>query len=91
MRKKDEIRGIVVCLYIDNTLYVGNKNAIEKFKRDIKKFFVTKEEGEVTFRKKQDTICLHQTDIIKKNERLFEKEIENTRHYKPKAHQEKES
>ena len=39
---------IVVCLYIDDTLCVWNKNAIEKFKRDIKKFFVTKEEGEVT-------------------------------------------
>ena len=32
-------------------------------------------------KKKQDTIYLHQTDLIKKIKRLFEREIENTRNY----------
>ena len=47
-----------------------------------------KEEGEVTeyvecmIKKKQDTIYLHQTDLIKRIEWLFGKEIENTRNYK---------
>ena len=79
--KKDEIGVIVICLYIDDTLCVGNRNAIEKFKRDITIFFVTKEEGEVTenvgcmIKKNQDTINLHQTDLIKKLRNYLEKKL----------------
>ena len=58
----------MVCLYIDDILCVVNQDAFEKLKRNIKKFFVTKEEVEVTeyvgcmIRRNQDTICLHQID-----------------------------
>ena len=45
--KKDESGTIIICLYVDDLLCIGDKKAIEKFKRDIKKFFNTKEE--VTF------------------------------------------
>ena len=60
--KKDEVGVVVVCLCIDDTLYVENQNAIEKCKEDIKEFFVTREESGVTeyvgcmIRKNQDTI-----------------------------------
>ena len=60
--KKNEEGVIVVCLYIDDILCVGNQNAIEKFNKDIEKFFVTKEEGEMTeyvgcmISKNQDTV-----------------------------------
>ena len=63
--KKDEAGVKVICLYIDNTLCVGNQTAIEKFKKDIKRHFITKEEGEVTeyvgcmIKKNKGTIYLH--------------------------------
>ena len=38
---------VIICLYIDDMLCVGDKLAIEKFKKEIKKYFVTKEEGAV--------------------------------------------
>ena len=35
---------VIVCLYIDHTLCIGDKEAINIFKKEIKKYFVTKEE-----------------------------------------------
>ena len=77
--KKDEVGVIMICLYIDDTLRAANQNAIEKFKKDIKEFFVTKEGGEVTeyvgcmIRKNQETIYLHQTDLIKNKEVIWKR------------------
>ena len=39
---------IIICLYIDDTLCVKNTEAIRRFKQEIKKYFVTKEEGFAT-------------------------------------------
>ena len=47
LMRNDQNRTIIVCLYIDNMLCVGDKEAIEAFKKEIKKYFVTKEEGKV--------------------------------------------
>ena len=47
IHKKDEVGVKVICLYIDVMLCVGNQNAVEKLKKDIKNFFITMEEGEV--------------------------------------------
>ena len=83
VNKKDEKGVIVIFLYIDDTLCVGNKNALKKFKKDIKMFFVTKEEGGMMeyvgcmIKKNQDII--YQSN--KKIERLFGKDIENMRNY----------
>ena len=43
--KENENGIITICLYIDNTLCVGDKLAIKKLMKEIKKYFVTKEEG----------------------------------------------
>ena len=82
---------IIICLYIDNTLCIGNAEAIKKFKKEIKKYFVTKEEGFATeyvgcmIKKAKDGIYLHQSDLIKKIERHFGEELENVREYKTPA------
>ena len=79
--RNDQNRIIIVCLYIDDTLCVGDKKAIEALKKEIKKYFVTKEEGKVEdyvgymIKKINSGILLHQSDLIKKIELQFEQEI----------------
>ena len=36
---------VILCVYVDDMLVVGDKLAVEAFKREIRKFFNTKEEG----------------------------------------------
>ena len=36
---------VILCVYIDNILVVEDKPVVKAFKREIKKFFNTKEEG----------------------------------------------
>ena len=36
---------VILCVYVDNMLMVGDKSADEAFEREIKKFFNTKKEG----------------------------------------------
>ena len=66
---------VIVCLYIDDTLITGDEKAVKAFKAELKKYFNTKEEGEMTeyvgcmVKRAGDTIYLHQTDLINKIER----------------------
>ena len=43
--RNDRNGTIIVCLYIDDMLCVGDKEAIDAFKKEIKKYFGTKEEA----------------------------------------------
>ena len=45
--RNDQNETSIVCLYIDDTLCVGDKEVIGAFKKEIKKHYVTKEEGKV--------------------------------------------
>ena len=45
--RNDQNRTVIVCLYIGDTLCVGDKKALDSFKKEIKEYFVTKEEGKV--------------------------------------------
>ena len=89
--KENENGIIVICLYIDATLCVGNAEAIKNFKKEIKKYIVTKEEGFATeyvgcmIKKVKDRIYLYQSDLIKKIERYYGEELENIRDYKTPA------
>ena len=91
LMKENENGVIIICLYIDDTLCVGNAEAIRKFKKEIKKYFVTKEEGFATeyvgcmIKRAKGRIYSHQSDLIKKIERHFGKELENIRDYKTPA------
>ena len=44
LMRNDQNRTIIICLYIDDTLCVGDKKALEAFKKEIKKYFVTNEQ-----------------------------------------------
>ena len=91
LMKENENGIIIMCLYIDDTLCVGEKLAIEKFKKEIKKYFVMKEEGAVNeyvgciIKRVNGGVYLHQTDLIKKIKEKFEKELENIRKYRTPA------
>ena len=47
LMRNDQNGKIIVCLYIDDTMYVGDKKALDTFKKEIKKCFVMKVEGKV--------------------------------------------
>ena len=67
---------------------VGDKKALHTFKTEIKKYFVTKEEGKVKdyvgcmMKKINSGIWLHQSDLIKKIELQFEQEIKDITDYR---------
>ena len=87
LQKENENGIIIICLYIDDTLCVKDKLAIEKFKKEIKEYFVTKEEGAVNEyvgcmkKRVNGVVYLHQTDLIKRIEEKFEEELNNLREY----------
>ena len=72
-------------------LCIGNAQAINFFKKEIKKYFVMKEEGFATkyvgcmIKKVKDGIYLHQSDLIKKIERHVGEELENIQDCKTPA------
>ena len=82
---------VIVCLYIDDTLITGDEKAVKAFKAELKKYFNTKEEGEMTeyvgcmVKRAGDTIYLHQTDLIDKIERKFGERAKKLRQYKTPA------
>ena len=79
---------IVVCVYIDDILCAGNKEAIQEFKREIKQHFVIKEEGEMkeyvgckVKRTGEKSLIMYQDDLINKIDRIFGKEANKLQIY----------
>ena len=70
--KNDQNGTIIICLYIDDKQCVVDKKALKAFKKEIIKYFVTKEEGKVEnyvgcmMKKINGGVLLHQSDLIKK-------------------------
>ena len=65
LSRKGESGILIICLYIDDTMIVGNEIEIKKFKEEIKKYFKTKEEGDMkdyvrcmVARKKMRSFCI---------------------------------
>ena len=62
---------IIIYLYIDDMLCVGDKKALNIFKKEIKEHFVTKEEGKVDnyvgfmIKRNNDGILLQQSELRK--------------------------
>ena len=81
LSRKGESGILIICLYIDDTMIVGNEIEIKKFKEEIKLHFKTKEEGEMKdyvgcmIQKKNDEIFLHQSDLIDKLKKEFGEEL----------------
>ena len=88
LMRNDQNGTVIVCLYIDDTLCVGDKKALVTFKKKIKEYFVTKEEGKVDdyvgymIKRTNSGIILHQSDLIKKIEVQFEQEIKEIQDYR---------
>ena len=83
---RDNEKGmIIVCLYIDDTLVIGKKKDISFFKKELKNYFSTKEEGEMTefvgcmVKRDGDDVYFHQSDLILKIERTFSDELKNVK------------
>ena len=90
--RRDETGTAIICLYIDDTLVVGDKLAIEKFKKEIKTFFSTKEEGMMdefvgckVMRTGEKRLLFYQDDLIKKIELHFGEDVQNMRKYNTPA------
>ena len=79
---------VILCLYIDDICCIGNQEAINDFKRELKKSFNTKEEGNMTEyvgcklnRVEKRLLVMHQSDLIKKLIKNFGEEITTMRKY----------
>ena len=69
---------VIVCVYINDTLCVGDKEAIEEFKIELKHHFLIKEEGEmqkyVGCKVKKigsKSLIMYQDDLFNKIEKIF--------------------
>ena len=88
LMRNDQNRIVIICLYIDETFYIGDKKAIDIFKKEIKEHFVTKTEGKVDdyvgsmIKRINSGILLYQSDLIKKIELQFEQEIKDIQDYR---------
>ena len=88
LKKKTDKGTVIVCVYIDDTLCVGNKEAIADFKQELKQYFDTKEEGEMyeyvgckVKRKSKSELFMYQDDLLRKIEKFFGEELINMRDY----------
>ena len=88
LMREDDAGTVIICLYIDDTLIVGDESAIRKFKDEIEIYFTTKQEGEMTeyvgckVKRSKNTILFHQTELVEKLRRNFHEKIKNLRNYK---------
>ena len=86
--KRSEKGTVIVCVYINDTLCVGDREAIEESKKELKEHFDTKEEGEMyeyvgckVKREKQSELIMYQDNLICKIVNFFGEELRNTREY----------
>ena len=86
--RRGEKGTVIVCVYIDDTLCVGDREAIDEFKKELKEHFDTKEEGEMheyvgckVRREKRSELIMYQDDLIRKIEKFFGEELKSMREY----------
>ena len=79
---------VILCLYIDDICCIGNQEAINDFKHELKRSFNTKEEGNITEYVgcklncvEERLLVMHQSDLIKKLINIFGEEITLMRKY----------
>ena len=87
LMKNNDDGVVIVCIYIDDTLCVGDQSAIDTFKRDIQKFFSTKEEGKMEdyvgcqVSRNGDKMWMYQQDLINKIRKHFKDDVREMRKY----------
>ena len=78
---------IIICIHIDDTMIVGNREALDVFKKEISEFFATKEEGKMEeyvgckVQKKDGCMFFHQSTLIEKMRKAFANKIAKLRKY----------
>ena len=84
LMRESEIGSVVICVYIDDTLCAGHREALKQFKNELKTFFSTKEEGKLEEyvgcqikRVNEKCIIMHQTELLNKIERVFGDDIKD--------------
>ena len=88
LKRSTEVGTVIVCVYVDDTMCVGDRKAIDAFKRELKDHFSTKDEGNMeeyvgcsVYRKNNGSIVMHQPHLLKKIGREFGEELEDVRTY----------
>ena len=88
LKRSNKFGNIVVCVYVDDNMCIGNRKAIDVFKDELKKYFSIKDEGKMeeyvgcsVYRKGNGNLVMHQPHLLKKIEREFGKEMESVRTY----------
>lgn len=76
--EKTKNGAVIIAIYIDDTLCVGTKEAVNELKRDLAKHFSTKEEGELieyvgceVTREGRNVLYMSRKHLIQKLERTF--------------------
>ena len=92
LKKEDESGVVLICIYVDDTLCIGDRDALEKFTNQITEYFNIVEEGTLDeyvgyeLRKvSKKEIIMKQTNLIRKINRNFEVDIKMTRNYQTPA------
>ena len=85
MQRNNDDGTLIICIYVDDILQIGDKKAIDKFGEEIKNIFTVKSVGdlddylecEIRFDKDNEGAIIYQPHIIKKLETKFNKQIMN--------------
>ena len=84
LRKETKKGTVIVCVYIDDALCVGDKEAINELKKEISLQFAIKEEGEMreyvgckVERRGRDNLIMFQDDHINKIEKIFGEKVKD--------------
>ena len=84
LMRENKLGLIVVCVYIDDTLCVGSKESLKKFKTEISEHFAVKEEGIMTefvgcsVVREKESLYMHQWELIRRMESSFEEEVKTS-------------
>ena len=86
--RKDMIGTVIMCIYINNTLCVGDELVIDNFKQQLRVYFDTKEEGLTeeyvrckVKRKKDNELIMYHDGLLSKIQKIVGDDIVDIRRY----------
>ena len=82
LKRENKYGILIVCIYVDDTMCIGTRKAIDQFKKELKEFFSTKDEGKMeeyvgcsVIRKGNGKLIMHQPHLLRKIKREFGEEL----------------
>ena len=83
---------VLVCVYVDDTMCVGDRKAIDELKKQLEQHFSIKDEGSMeeyvgctVTRGNQGTLTMRQPHLLRKIEKEFGEEVDQVRAYSTPA------